>query len=185
MKAFIVSALLAAASAAPQHLAPHGYGYAGQTSHQSVTKGDGEVRTLHQSKAFGAGHAAVHQADNSKGISEVAPANGYAHGGHAVVHHAPAVHHAPVYHAAPVVHAAPVYHAAAPAVYKSTTVHTTAAPAAAAPAEEARSSESAAPAANAVVVEDVEVKATEAPAAPATTAAPAPATEAPAPVVVE
>merc|ERR1719278_481826 len=114
MKAFIVSALLAAASAAPQH----GYGYAGQVSHQSVTKGDGEVRTLHQSKAFGAGHASVHQADNSKGISEVAPANGYAHGGHAIVHHAPAIHGAPVYHAAPVVHhAAPVVHHAAPLVH--------------------------------------------------------------------
>merc|ERR1712002_316791 len=100
------------------HAAPT-YGYAGQTSHQSVTKADGEVRHVQVSKAFGAGHAAVHQADNHKGLSEVAAAKGAGYGhaavGHAV-HTAPlALKHAPAYHAAPVVHKAAPYHAAAPA----------------------------------------------------------------------
>merc|ERR1712212_1091005 len=129
MKAFLcASALLATAVAVPvnpYHAAPT-YGYAGQTSHQSVTKADGEVRHVQVSKAFGAGHAAVHQADNHKGLSEVSPAKGAGYGhaavGHAV-HTAPlALKHAPAYHAAPapyppapVVHKAAPYHAAAPA----------------------------------------------------------------------
>ena len=45
-----MSALLAVAAAAPQvyhGVRPAGYGYAaGQTSHQSVTKADGEVRSV-------------------------------------------------------------------------------------------------------------------------------------------
>merc|ERR1711890_87761 len=81
------------------------------------------------SKAFGATHSSVAQADNSKGLSEIQPsiaANrpvpvGHAavvpvaaHVAHPVAHAAPAVahpvaHHA-VAHAAPLVHAAPVAH---------------------------------------------------------------------------
>merc|ERR1712200_106278 len=53
--------LLAVATAAPSNL----YAPAGQISHQSVTKADGESRVLSQSKAFGAPIAAVAQADNT------------------------------------------------------------------------------------------------------------------------
>merc|ERR1719264_901013 len=152
MKAFVcVSALLAVAAAAPQYR-PAGYGYApaGQTSHQSVTKADGEVRSVQVSKAFGAGHAAVHQVDNSKGLSEIAPAHGavvnsglrhgvVAHAVHAplahhgvVSHHAPLAHHGLVAHHAPAhaVVAHPVAHAvhhaapyAAPVVHHAPAVH--------------------------------------------------------------
>merc|ERR1712233_195722 len=111
----------------------------GQASHQSVSTAHGEVRTLSQSKAFGATHSSVAQADNSKGLAEIQPsiaANRPIPGGkaavapihsiapHAVGHavHAPLVHAAPVHHAvhaAPVlahaVHAAPVVKVAAPA----------------------------------------------------------------------
>lgn len=139
-----LSALLCAASAAPQLYAGvnPGYRQAGQTSHQSVTKADGEVRTVQVSKAFGSNIASVSQADNSKGLSEISPADGavlnngavpvVAAGGYhgaprfdgAAVHTAPAnapyhaapIHHAAPYHAAPVVHAAPAY-APAPAPY--------------------------------------------------------------------
>merc|ERR1712002_143997 len=124
MKAFLcASALFAAAIAAPAnpyHAAPS-YGYAGQTSHQSVTKGDGEVRHVQVSKAFGAGHAAVHQADNHKGLAEVAPARGAGYG-HAAVGHA--VHTNPIalapapYHPAPVVHKVAAPYHPAPATYK-------------------------------------------------------------------
>merc|ERR1711892_878329 len=71
-----------------------------------------------QSKAFGAAHASVTQVDNSKGLSEIQPANGANKPiavGHAAVipvaTHAVHAVHAPVYHTAPVVHAAPAYHA--------------------------------------------------------------------------
>merc|ERR1712121_410392 len=118
MKAFLcLTAIVACASGAPQlYAARPAYG-AGQTSHQSVTKADGEVRSVQVSKAFGAGHAAVHQVDNSKGLAEIAPAHGaVAHnGGHAVVAHAaPLLHHA--VHAAPLVHHAPAVVAHAPVV---------------------------------------------------------------------
>merc|ERR1719297_33856 len=127
---------------APVHHAVVG----GQASRQSVSTAHGEVRTLSQSKAFGATHGVTVQADNSKGLSEIQPAiaanrpvpvgknaviplhsvapHGVAHAVHApVVHHAaPVVHHAaPVVahavHAAPVVHAAPAYHAPVKAGY--------------------------------------------------------------------
>merc|ERR1711884_399515 len=143
MKAFACLSLLSLAAAAPAgpvllaHHAPvHHAVVGGQTSHQSVSRPGQEVRTLTQSKAFGATHSSVAQADNSKGLAEIQPsvfanrpvAQGKAavvplhsvapqHVAHAV--HAPFVHHA--VHAAPVVaHAvhAPVHHAvhAAPVV---------------------------------------------------------------------
>merc|ERR1711981_315108 len=124
-KAFVCfAAVLAAASAAPQVLVGHGVTHAvahpvavgGQSTHQSVSTAHGEQRTLVQSKAFGATHSSVAQADNSKGLSEIQPsiaANRPVPVGHAAVvpvaaHVAHPVAHA-VAHAAPVVaHAAPV-----------------------------------------------------------------------------
>merc|ERR1712117_105144 len=154
MKAFICfAAVLAAASAAPQVLVGHGVAHAvahpvavgGQSTHQSVSTAHGEQRTLVQSKAFGATHSSVAQADNSKGLSEIQPsiaANRPVPVGHAAVaplaahvappvaHAAPVVahpvaHHA-VAHAAPLVHAAPVAHHAvhaAPLVHAAPVVH--------------------------------------------------------------
>merc|ERR1712242_178847 len=149
MKAFVCMSLLAYAPVhavhavhAPVHHAVVG----GQASHQSVSTAHGEVRTLSQSKAFGATHGVTVQADNSKGLSEIQPAiaanrpvpvgknaviplhsvapHGVAHAVHAPVHHAVhapvhhAVHAAPLlHHAAPVVHAAPAYHAPVKAGY--------------------------------------------------------------------
>merc|ERR1711988_1248635 len=95
MKAFVCLSLLAYAGAAPAgpvlvgaplhhvaHHAPHHLAVgAGQHSHQSVSTAHGEVRTLSQSKAFGATHASVAQADNAEGLAEV----------EAAVHHAPVV----------------------------------------------------------------------------------------------
>merc|ERR1712186_281993 len=160
MKAFVCfAAVLAAASAAPQVLVGHGVAHAvahpvavgGQSTHQSVSTAHGEQRTLVQSKAFGATHSSVAQADNSKGLSEIQPsiaANrpvpvGHAavvpvaaHVAHPVAHHAvahaapvvahaahPIAHHA-VHHAAPVL-AHPVAHAvhAAPVVHAAPIVH--------------------------------------------------------------
>merc|ERR1712165_233111 len=118
MKAFVCfAAVLAAASAAPQVLVGHGLAHAvahpvavgGQSTHQSVSTAHGEQRTLVQSKAFGATHSSVAQADNSKGLSEIQPsiaANRPVPVGHAAVvpvaaHVAhPVAHHA-VAHAAP------------------------------------------------------------------------------------
>merc|ERR1712130_3308 len=148
MKAFVCMSLLAVAAAAPAgpvllaHHAPiHHAVVGGQASHQSVSTAHGEVRTLSQSKAFGATHSSVAQADNSKGLAEIQPsiaANRPIPGGkaavapihsiapHAVGHavHAPLVHAAPVHHAvhaAPVlahaVLAAPAYHAPVKAGY--------------------------------------------------------------------
>merc|ERR1712029_112304 len=147
MKAFACLSLLSLAAAAPAgpvllaHHAPvHHAVVGGQTSHQSVSRPGQEVRTLTQSKAFGATHSSVAQADNSKGLAEIQPSvfanrplpqgkaavvplhsvapQHVAHAVHAPLVHAP-VHHA--VHAAPVVaHAvhAPVHHAvhAAPVV---------------------------------------------------------------------
>merc|ERR1711910_309792 len=128
MKAFVCLSLLAYAGAAPAgpllvgaplhhvaHHAPHVAVGAGQHSHQSVSTAHGEVRTLSQSKAFGATHASVAQADNSKGLAEIQPAiaaNRPVPVGKAAVvpHHAiaPIAHHAvhPVAHHAvhPVAH---------------------------------------------------------------------------------
>merc|ERR1711988_156926 len=134
MKAFVCfAAVLAAASTAPQVLVGHGVAHAvahpvavgGQSTHQSVSTAHGEQRTLVQSKAFGATHSSVAQADNSKGLSEIQPsiaANrpvpvGHAavvpvaaHVAHPVAHAAPVVAHPVAHHA--VAHAAPLVHAA-------------------------------------------------------------------------
>merc|ERR1712038_1933321 len=139
MKAFVCLSLLAVSSAAPAgpvlvghhlghhvaHHVPHVAVAAGQHSHQSVSTAHGEVRTLSQSKAFGATHASVAQADNSKGLSEIQPAiaaNKIVPGGKAAV--APIAHHAvhPVAHHAvhPIAHHAvhPVaYHAVHPVAH--------------------------------------------------------------------
>merc|ERR1711902_270561 len=117
---------------APVHHAVVG----GQASHQSVSTAHGEVRTLSQSKAFGATHSSVAQADNSKGLAEIQPSIAanrplpqgkaavvplHSVAPHAVGHavHAPVIAHAApvVAHAAPVVHAAPAYHAPVKAGY--------------------------------------------------------------------
>merc|ERR1712088_985901 len=117
-------------------LAHHAVG--GQTSHQAVTTAHGEQRSLVQSKALGATHSSVSQADNSKGLIEVQQpsvgANRVVPVGHAAVvpltthavHSVPTLtHHAVAHgvhpiahavHAAPVVHAAPSYIAPAPVV---------------------------------------------------------------------
>merc|ERR1712168_142968 len=86
MKAFVISALLGLAAAAPSpavssHVISHGHGAV--VSHGS--------HVAHGVVAHPVAHAVA-----------VAP----------VVHAAPVVHHAPVVHAAPVVHHAPVVHAA-------------------------------------------------------------------------
>merc|ERR1712203_736571 len=95
----------------------HPVAVGGQSTHQSVSTAHGEQRTLVQSKAFGATHSSVAQADNSKGLSEIQPsiaANRPVPVGHAAVvpvaaHVAHPVAHA-VAHAAPVVaHAAPAF----------------------------------------------------------------------------
>merc|ERR1712158_60404 len=145
MKAFVCfAAVLAAASAAPQVLLGHGVAHAvahpvavgGQSTHQSVSTAHGEQRTLVQSKAFGATHSSVAQADNSKGLSEIQPsiaANrpvpvGHAavvpvaaHVAHPVAHAAPVVAHPVAHHA--VAHAAPLVHAAPPVVHPAPVVH--------------------------------------------------------------
>merc|ERR1719347_2069559 len=101
---------------------------AGQTSSQSVSRPGQEVRSLVQSKAFGATHASTSQFDNSKGLAEVQPAVGalrpVAAGTYAarplVAHAAPVLAHAAPAYAAPVVHAAPAY-AARPVVHAAPT----------------------------------------------------------------
>ena len=141
-----MSVVLAAASAAPQLLGGHlghavhgpvvAAGYharpAGQVSHQSVSKPyQGEHRSTTQSKAFGAGVAAVADSPNrlhgARGVVAHPVAHGVAHPiahgfghgvahgvahpiahgfGHGVAHavaHPVAVAHAPVVHHAPVV----------------------------------------------------------------------------------
>merc|ERR1711963_1315958 len=139
MKAFVCMSLLAYAAAAPAaqvlvghapvhavhavHAPVHHAVVGGQASHQSVSTAHGEVRTLSQSKAFGATHGVTHQADSSKGLSEIQPAIAanrpvpvgknaviplHSVAPHGVAHAAPVLAHAvhaPVHHA---VHAAPV-----------------------------------------------------------------------------
>merc|ERR1712066_801182 len=84
----------------------NGYGH-GQVSHQSVSKPyQGEHRSTTQSKAFGAGVAAVADSPNRLHGAKAVLAHGPAY------HAAPIVHAAPAYHA-PIVHAAPAYHAPA------------------------------------------------------------------------
>merc|ERR1719347_2507645 len=127
-----VLGLVALSSAAPQYFRgaalPVAVRGAGQTSSQSVSRPGQEVRSLVQSKAFGATHASTSQFDNSKGLAEVQPAVGalrpVAAGAYAarplVAHAAPVIAHAaPAYAARPVVHAAPAY--AAPVVHAAPT----------------------------------------------------------------
>merc|ERR1711874_340923 len=85
---------------------------AGQVSHQPVSKPyQGEHRSTTQSKAFGAGVAAVADSPNRLHGAKAVLAHGPAY--HAApAYHAPVVHAAPAYHA-PIVHAAPAYHAPA------------------------------------------------------------------------
>merc|ERR1712055_545987 len=112
MKVFVcLSTLLAAAAASGPVLVGGYHGRpAGQVSHQSVSKPyQGEHRSTTQSKAFGAGVAAVADSPNRL------------HGAKAVLAHGPAYHAAPVYHNAPVVHAAPAYHA--PVIHAAPAYH--------------------------------------------------------------
>merc|ERR1712243_124513 len=102
MKEFVIVSALVSVCAASGPVLVGGYHArpAGQVSHQSVSKPyQGEHRSTTQSKAFGAGVAAVADSPNRL------------HGAKAVLAHGPAYHAAPVYHASPVVHAAPAYHA--------------------------------------------------------------------------
>merc|ERR1719312_1510835 len=142
MKSFAcVLGLVALSSGAPQiyrgAALPVAVRGAGQTSSQSVSRPGQEVRSLVQSKAFGATHASTSQFDNSKGLAEVQPAVGalrpvaagpyaarpiLAHAAPVVAHAAPVLAHAAPAYAAPVVHAAPAYAArlvahAAPVVH--------------------------------------------------------------------
>jgi len=116
-----LSPLLALSHAAPQLLAGHlGHAVhapvyhartAGQVSHQSVSKPfQGEHRSTTQSKAFGAGVAAVADSPNrlhgARGVVAHPVVHGFGHGvahpvAHAIAHpvavaHAPLLHHAPV-----------------------------------------------------------------------------------------
>merc|ERR1740131_339535 len=77
-------------------------------------------RSTTQSKAFGAGVAAVADSPNRLHGAKAVLAHGPAY------HAAPVVHAAPVYHAAPVVHAAPAYHA--PVVHAAPAYHAPAYP---------------------------------------------------------
>merc|ERR1719419_1298223 len=111
MKVFVcISALIAVATASGPVLVG-GYGRpAGQVSHQSVSKPyQGEHRSTTQSKAFGAGVAAVADSPNRLHGAKAVLAHGPAY--HAPIVHAAPAYHAPIVHAAPVVHAAPAYHA--------------------------------------------------------------------------
>merc|ERR1719419_1790106 len=123
MKAFICISALVAVAAASGPVLVGGYGRpAGQVSHQSVSKPyQGEHRSTTQSKAFGAGVAALADSPNRLHGAKAVLAHGPAY--HAPVVHAAPAYHAPIVHAAPVVHAAPAYHApvvhAAPAYHAS------------------------------------------------------------------
>merc|ERR1719419_593017 len=104
MKAFICISALVAVAAASGPVLVGGYARpAGQVSHQSVSKPyQGEHRSTTQSKAFGAGVAAVADSPNLLHGAKAVLAHGPAY-------HAPVVHAAPAYHA-PIVKAAPAYH---------------------------------------------------------------------------
>ena len=124
---FVCISVLVAAAAASGPVLVGGYARpAGQVSHQSVSKPyQGEHRSTTQSKAFGAGVAAVADSPNRLHGAKAVLAHGPAY--HApIVHAAPVVHaapayHAPIVHAAPVVHAAPAYHA--PVVHAAPAYH--------------------------------------------------------------
>merc|ERR1712083_372862 len=115
MKVFVCLSALVCACAASGPVLVGGYHGrpAGQVSHQSVSKPyQGEHRSTTQSKAFGAGVAAVADSPNRLHGAKAVLAHGAAYHAAPVDHAAPVVHAAPAYHA-PVVHAAPAYHAPA------------------------------------------------------------------------
>merc|ERR1712025_961906 len=123
MKVFVCLSTLLAAAAASGPVLVGGYHArpAGQVSHQSVSRPyQGEHRSTTQSKAFGAGVAAVADSPNRLHGAKAVLAHGPAY------HAAPVVHAAPVYHAAPVVHAGPAYHA--PVVHAAPAYHAPAYP---------------------------------------------------------
>merc|ERR1712001_246104 len=103
MKAFVISALLGLAAAAPaqvSHVSHVGHGAVvshGVAAHLPV------AHAVHAAPVVHAGHAIAHP------VAHHAIAHPVAH--HAVAHHAAPLVHA--VHAAPVVHAAPAYHAPA------------------------------------------------------------------------
>jgi len=111
-----LSALLAVAAGSGPVLVGGYARPAGQVSHQSVSRPyQGEHRSTTQSKAFGAGVAAVADSPNRLHGAKAVLSHGPAYHAAPIVHaapayHAPVVHAAPAYHA-PVVHAAPAYHA--------------------------------------------------------------------------
>merc|ERR1719350_1917219 len=117
MKVFVCLSVLVAGAASQVVVGGYHGRPAGQVSHQSVSKPyQGEHRSTTQSKAFGAGVAAVADSPNrlhgARGVVAHAVAHPIAHGfGHGVAHavaHPVAVAHAPVVHHAPVVRHAPV-----------------------------------------------------------------------------
>merc|ERR1719350_2394273 len=112
MKVFVCLSVLVAGAASQGVVGGYHGRPAGQVSHQAVSKPyQGEHRSTTQSKAFGAGVAAVADSPNRLHGAKAVLAHGPAY--HAApVYHAPVVHAAPAYHA-PVVHAAPAYHAPA------------------------------------------------------------------------
>merc|ERR1711944_356039 len=116
MKAFVISALLGLAAAAPSpavssHVISHGHGAV--VSHGSHVAHGGVAHPVAHAVHHPVAHAVHHPVAHAV-HHPVAPAVAVA----PVVHHAPVVHAAPVVHHAPVVHAAPAYHAAEPATYQ-------------------------------------------------------------------
>merc|ERR1711944_280034 len=113
MKAFVISALLGLAAAAPSpavssHVISHGHGavvsHGSHVAHGVVAHP--VAHAVHHPVAHAVPHPVAHAVHHPVAHAvAVAP----------VVHHAPVVHAAPVVHHAPVVNAAPAYHAAEPA----------------------------------------------------------------------
>merc|ERR1712117_374971 len=107
MKAFVISALLGLAAAAPAQVSHVSHvGHGAVVSH-GVAAHLPAAHAVHAAPVVHAGHAFAHP------VAHHAVAHPVAH--HAVAHHAAplvhAVHAAPIVLAAPVVHAAPAYHA--------------------------------------------------------------------------
>merc|ERR1712071_522914 len=110
MKAFVISALIGLAAAAPapavsSHVLSHGHGAV--VSHGSHVAHHGLAHhgvVAHPAAHHGlVGHPVAHHGLIAHPVAHA-------------VHHAPIVHHAPVVHAAPAYAPAPAYHAAAPYV---------------------------------------------------------------------
>merc|ERR1719318_1594439 len=121
-QAFVISALLGLAAAAPtpdvsSHVISHGHGavvsHGSHPAHHGVVAHPVAHHGLvahpvahHAVVAHPVAHAVHHPVAHAVAVAPVVH--------HAPAYHAPVVHHAPAYHA-PVVHAAPAYHA--PAAY--------------------------------------------------------------------